>query len=48
MKLKLSVLFSLIAWLWVFSGPCPSAADEGGTLNVLFSANVKGELEPCG
>jgi hypothetical protein len=42
------LLFVLIFLLRVFHDPYSADADDGIKLDLLFSANINGELEPCG
>ncbi len=48
MRRRLYFLFTLMLGFYFFSGPISADAEEGIKLALLFSANVNGELEPCG
>ncbi len=48
MRHKLYLLFTLMCGLSIFHAPAAADTDEGVNFTLLFSANVNGELEPCG
>jgi hypothetical protein len=48
MRHKLYLLFTLMCGLCIFHAPAAAATDEEVNFTLLFSANVNGELEPCG
>ena len=48
MRHQLYFLFTLLLGLHVISSPISADAEEGIKVALLFSANVNGELEPCG
>ncbi|NNF48205.1 MAG: hypothetical protein HKP44_01470 [Desulfofustis sp.] len=48
MRHKLCLLFTLLLGLCAFHWPVSADADDGVKFTLLFSANVNGELEPCG
>lgn len=48
MKYKPLVLLSLIVWFSNCSAIDFAAASPTTEFSILFSANVNGELEPCG
>jgi hypothetical protein len=45
---RLSIVITLLFGLCFLAGAFPAEANEGVTFTLAFSANVNGELAPCG
>lgn len=48
MKYTLPVMLNLFVWLSFCSSVIPATATAEVEFSILYSANVNGELEPCG